>query len=205
MPEMPPGWPPLTEIAAAARALALALAAVLSLPAAAQVLFKLIDRQGRVTYSDSEPKDFDGTVIRLEPDTAANIVPSTEAERPPRADAGSGLAETRRRTREELDKKLRAAQASVEAARKAKDEGGEPLAEELQTVQHRQPPLRSGEPPPNPNCFAARDASGAPVLHCPTRVPQESYYERQKKLAEELARAEEELALAERAYRRGTD
>ncbi len=32
-----------------------------------------------------------------------------------------------------------------------------------------------------------------------------SFYERQKKLAEELERAEEELALAERAYRRGTD
>lgn len=189
----------------AARAWAIALAAALSLPASAQVLFKLIDRKGRITYSDSEPKNFDGTVIRLETDTAANIVPAVRAESPPRTETGAGMAETRRRNREELEKKLRAARERVEAARKAKDGGGEPLAEELQTIQHRHPPLRSGEQPPNPNCFAARDASGSPVLHCPTRVPDGSFYDRQKKLAEELERAEEELALAERAYRRGTD
>lgn len=189
----------------AARALALALVAVLSLPASAQVLYKLIDRNGRVTYSDSEPKNFDGTVIRLEPDTFTNIVPATKADGGPRAEPGSGVAETRRRVREELEKKLRAAQARAESARKAKDEGGEPLPEELQTIQHRHPPLRSGQQPPNPNCFAARDASGAAVLHCPTRIPGDAFYERQKKLAEELQRAEEELELAERAYRRGTD
>lgn len=189
----------------AARALALALAAALSLPASAQVLFKLIDRQGRVTYSDSEPKNFDGTVIRIEPDAAANVVPSAKAEDAVRANPGAGMAEERRRTREELEKRLRAAQARVDAARRAKEEGGAPLAEEMQTIQHRHAPLRAGQAPPNPNCFAARDASGAAVLHCPTRVPDEAFYERQRKLAEELERAEGELALAERAYRRGTD
>lgn len=43
------------------------------------------------------------------------------------------------------------------------------------------------------------------MLNCPTRVPNDAYYERQKKLEEELKAAEEELAEAERAYRRGTD
>ena len=66
-------------------------------------------------------------------------------------------------------------------------------------------PLRSGEQPPNANCFAATDASGVASLNCPSRVPQEAFYERQKKLEDDLKRAEEELELAERAYRRGTD
>lgn len=187
------------------RALALALAAAVALPASAQALYKLIDRKGRVTYSDSEPKGFDGTVIRLEPDTAANVLPGARNDGPGAVKQGAGMAEERRRVREELERKLRAAQARVDAAKKAKDEGREPSNEEWQTIQRRHPPLRSGQSPPNPNCFAVRDANGADVLHCPTRVPQEAYYERQRKLAEELERAEEELALAERAYRRGTD
>lgn len=189
-----------------ARAFLLALAASLALPASAQVLFKLIDRQGRVTYSDREPKVFDGTVVRIETDTASNIVPSAkagDAQRP--ASVPSEWSENRRRSRDELEKKLRAAQSRVEAARKAKAEGDEPLAEELQTIQHRHPPLKSGQQPPNPNCFTATDASGTAFLNCPTRIPHDAFYDRQKKLAEELVKAEEELALAERAYRRGTD
>ena len=189
-----------------ARALLLSLAAALALPAFGQVLYKLIDRQGRVTYSDREPKNFDGTVIRLEPDTTSNIMPpAAQADAAPKAGAAPGIGENRRRIREELEAKLRAAQARVEAARKAKAEGGEPLPDEMQTIQHRRPPLKSGQQPPNPNCFTATDPSGAPSLNCPTRVPQDAFYERQKRLDDDLKRAEDELELAERAYRRGTD
>ena len=189
-----------------ARALVLALAAAVAVPAAAQVLYKLTDRQGRVTYSDRAPKDFDGTVVRLEPDPAANVVPSAKTEAPSRpANAPSEWAENRRRTRAELEKRLRAAQARVEAAQKARAEGGEPLPEELQTIQRHGPPLKAGQQPPNPNCFVSRFPNGDASLNCPSRVPHDAFYERQKKLDEELASAEEELALAERAYRRGTD
>jgi hypothetical protein len=188
------------------RAWLLAMAVALAWPASAQTLYKLTDKEGRVTYSDKVPKGYDGTVVAIEPDTASNIVPSAKAGAgAPRAAPASGIGEDRRKAREDLDKKLRAAQARVEAARKAKEEGGEPLPDELQTVQHRSRPLRSGEKPPNPNCFNAVDASGVASLNCPTRVPGDGYYERQKKLDDDLKRAEEELALAERAYRRGTD
>lgn len=189
------------------RAALAAVALALAWPASAQVLFKLVDRQGRITYSDSVPKDFDGQVTRLEPpDAASNVVPSGSKAAPGAKPAGTtGFTERRRQAREELEAKLRAAQAKVEAARKAKAEGGDPLPEELQTIQHRRAPLRSGEQPPNPNCFMATDPNGAAFLNCPTRVPDDSYYERQKKLDEDLKRAEEELAAAELAYRRGTD
>jgi len=188
------------------RAALLALFLALSTGAGAQVLFKLVDRQGRVTYSDSEPKNFDGTVTRIEPDTVSNVVPSGKAtEGASRANAISGMAEERRRTREELEKKLRAAQARVAAARKALAEGDSPLPDEFQTIQRRYPPLASGQAPPRPNCFASVDPNGASVLICPGRVPSDAYFDRQKTLAEDLRLAEEELAAAEQAYRRGTD
>jgi hypothetical protein len=190
----------------ALRALALALALVVALPAPAQVLYKLIDRQGRVTYSDAVPKSFDGTVVRIEPDSSSNVLPSG---RPPEAEktpaAAAGMAEDRRRNREELEKKLRAAQARFEAAKKAVELGQEPQPGEMQTVQRRQPPLKRGESPPRPNCYQVVDPNGVASLVCPQQVPQDSYYERRRKLDQELRLAEEELAQAERAYRRGTD
>lgn len=189
------------------RALLFGLAAVLAAPAGAQkILYKLIDRQGRVIYTDSVPKNFDGTVTPLEPVTESNVVPSAKPpEDAARAKAPAGINETRRQAREGLDQKLRAAQAKAEAARKAKAEGGDPLPEELQTIQHRSAPPRSGQPLPKPNCFLAKTPNGAPVVHCPSQVPNDAYYARQKKLEDDLAAAEEELTLAERAYRRGTD
>ena len=48
-----------------------ALAAV-ALPAAAQTVYKLVDRNGKVTYSEEAPKHFDGQVIRIDIDPNAN-------------------------------------------------------------------------------------------------------------------------------------
>jgi len=185
----------------------LACGVLLAVPAAAQVLYKLVDKNGQVTYSDREPKGYEGTVTRIEQDTAPTAVPpSKPVEAKKRESSSPGIAETRRSSREALDAKVRAAQAKVDAARKARDDGENPRADELQTVQHRYPPLRKGEAPPRANCFHAVDpTSGAALLNCPTQVPQESYYERRKKLDDALRDAEAELAAAERAYRRGTD
>ena len=191
----------------ALRAVLLALALALAPGGvAAQVLYKLVDRQGQVTYSDSEPKKFDGTVTRIEPDTASNVMPSGKgAEGTTRANALSDMAGDRRRTREELEKKLHAAQARVAAARKALAEGDAPQPDEMQVIQRRYPPLARGQQAPRPNCFASRDPNGNSVLICPAQVPADAFFDRQKKLEEELRLAEEELAAAEFAYRRGTD
>jgi len=40
--------------------------------APAQTLYKLVDKNGKVTYSNEEPKDFDGKVIRIQVDPKAN-------------------------------------------------------------------------------------------------------------------------------------
>jgi hypothetical protein len=41
-------------------------------PVSADVLYKLIDKNGKVTYSEEKPKDFDGQVIRLDINPNAN-------------------------------------------------------------------------------------------------------------------------------------
>lgn len=50
----------------------LVLAAALALPAGAQTLYKLVDKNGKVTYSESPPKEFDGKVIPLDIDPTRN-------------------------------------------------------------------------------------------------------------------------------------
>ena len=55
----------------ATRVLACTLLA-LALPAAAQTVYKLIDRNGKITYSEEPPKNFDGKVIRIDIDPNAN-------------------------------------------------------------------------------------------------------------------------------------
>ena len=43
-----------------------------ALPASAQTVYKLVDRNGKVTYSEEAPKHFDGQVIRIDIDPNAN-------------------------------------------------------------------------------------------------------------------------------------
>jgi len=52
----------------------LVLAACVAVPAMAQTLYKLVDRQGKVTYVQELPKDFDGTVTRIDTDNKVNTV-----------------------------------------------------------------------------------------------------------------------------------
>jgi Domain of unknown function (DUF4124) len=49
-----------------------AAAALFASAASADVLYKLIDKSGKVTYSEEKPKNFDGQVIRLDIDPNAN-------------------------------------------------------------------------------------------------------------------------------------
>ena len=177
-------------------------------PAIAQVLYKLVDKAGKVTYSDSVPKNFQGTVVRIEPDTESNVVPSGRgAGGDPKAGVAPAKADplSRSAKREALEKALATARARVEAARKAKSEGGDPRDDEIQVLQRQVPAPKAGDPKPKPNCFIKKDAHGRTVMMCPGRAPGEAYYERQAALDKELKDAEEALAEAERAYRRGTD
>lgn len=52
--------------------LALVAAAMFAATASAQTLYKLVDKNGKITYSESRPKEFDGQVIELNIDPKAN-------------------------------------------------------------------------------------------------------------------------------------
>lgn len=86
-------------------AVALALSAAATL-AAAQTLYKLIDKNGKVTYSESAPKDFPGQVIRIDinPDANTATLPKLPArEAAPATSPGSRTADSRSTAQEKLE------------------------------------------------------------------------------------------------------
>jgi Domain of unknown function (DUF4124) len=78
---------------------------------AAQTLYKLIDRNGKVTYSQEAPRDFDGKVIRIDIDPERNRatlgVPAGTPVAAPPDDAA------------EAEKRVAQARERLQAARKA--------------------------------------------------------------------------------------
>ena len=64
------------------RAAGLVAAGFFAAAASAETLYKLIDRNGKVTYSESKPKTFDGEVIRIDIDPNANTA-TLEKPKPP--------------------------------------------------------------------------------------------------------------------------
>ena len=74
----------------------------------AQTLYKLIDKNGKVTYAEKPPKDFDGQVIRLDIDPKANTATLPKPTGP--------LVDPARTT---SDDRVRAAKDKLDAAKKA--------------------------------------------------------------------------------------
>jgi carbohydrate-selective porin OprB len=90
--------------------------ALLATDACAETLYKLIDRNGKVTYVQDPPKNFDGKVIRLDIDTSAN----TATGRRPASPQTSNEAIIHRQEPDAARLQgLKAAQEKLEAARKA--------------------------------------------------------------------------------------
>jgi hypothetical protein len=156
--------------------LLLALAfSLCGLPAQAQTVYKLIDKNGKVSYSDTAPKNFEGKVVPIEIDPKANVA------QPPKIPPGgsppmSPYATQRELTRNEAMLRLNQARDRYNAAKEAFDTGKDPQESEYQTL-------------------VQQGGTGR-------RVPNEQYYERQKSLEENYKNAERELAEAEQNYRR---
>lgn len=147
------------------------------MPALAQTIYKLIDKNGRVTFTDTAPKNFEGQVTPIEIDTRANIA------QPPKIPPGgsppmSPYATQRELTRNEAVVRLNQARDRYNAAKDALEQGKEVQPDEFQTL-------------------VAQGGVGR-------RVPNASYFERQKSLEATLQQAERELGEAEQNYRRST-
>ena len=77
----------------------------------AQTLYKLIDKNGKVTYSESPPKGFDGKVIRMDIDPNANTATMPKGSQLREEGAAAKSAST--------DDAVRSARQRVENAKKA--------------------------------------------------------------------------------------
>lgn len=200
-----------------AASLAIALAvAITTVPAMAQTLYKWVDGNGRVQYSNHPPKGFKGEVTRIEPEVEKNTLPPAPTPAPVRGPAAAttektkadaareDIAAKRRATRARLEARVVRARANVESAKKALEESESPGDEERQVVQQRAAKGGMHGMAPRSNCREEKK-DGMKWTMCPTFVPTPEYHERVAKLEESLRKAEEELAAAEQAWRREVD
>ena len=177
----------------------------------AQTLYKWVDKDGKTQYSDKPPAGFGGEITKIEADPAPVQGTRVKAARPERAeeeDKAPDVATSRRTLRELLAARLAAARAKLGEAKKALADGEDPLDDEKQMIQQRfnrdaRRPDRT--PAPRSNCMSRVETDGKTTWVCPVPIPGESYFTRQSALEEAVRKAEEEVAAAEQAYRRGVD
>jgi hypothetical protein len=140
-----------------------------------QVVWKLVDKKGKVTYVDkAPPKEFDGKVTRIEVDLKANralLVNMGEATPPTLLPLTAPELK-----RVKADAELARAREKHEEAKKAREDGNEPTPEETQWI--------------------GKVGGGA------RPVPTDAYHARIKKLDDALKAAEAELARAQNTARK---
>ena len=105
------------------------VAVALLLPAhgEAQTLYKLIDKNGKITYVEKVPKDFDGKVIRVDIDPNRNRM---DAPKPAATDSGEArkqfpgeeFVRKQEKSRQQSEDRVAQAKSRLEAARKAFEE-----------------------------------------------------------------------------------
>lgn len=155
-----------------------ALAAVITLAAApaalAQTLYKLVDKNGKVTYSESKPKTFDGQVIVIDINPDANT--ATLEKPPPKSVGEAGGARVRGEVKgpAKMDEEARLAQARerLDAARKALQEA-------------------TDNPQDGDMMMVGKVGGGV------RNIPSEAYQQRLARLQSEVHTAQEDLRRAE--------
>jgi len=109
--------------------IALVAAAALCATASAQTLYKLVDKNGKITYSESRPKEFDGQVIEMNIDPNANraTLPKYDATKVPQGGMTPDVIANINQAQQQLaaaKKALDEAKASPEMTRMGKVGGG---------------------------------------------------------------------------------
>lgn len=117
-----------------------------------QVIWKLVDKRGRVTYADQPPKEFDGTVTRLEVPIDSPALQPSPTGRTAQGGATAPAAAPGGRPSAELAADLTKARARLEEARKALDAGKEPGPDDVVWVGRK----GGGARPEISDAYAAR-------------------------------------------------
>ena len=94
---------------------AMLVALVPGVVAAQTTLYKLIDKNGKVTYVDTPPKNFDGQVIPVDIDTKRNSATINT----PGTAQGAKAFDEKQAAEERASANVKAAEAKLEAAKKA--------------------------------------------------------------------------------------
>ena len=182
----------------------------------AQVLYKWIDDEGKVHYSDTPPKNFKGQLTKIETDVAPTPTAPPAAAPSKAAPTEAGKAEApaaddfltqRRAKRAALEARLKVARANLDSAKKALAAGADPQPDEQQVIRQDMKQGQGGMhglSTARSNCRkTVKD--GKEMMMCPALLATDAYYERIGKLEVAVRQAEEELDDAEQAWRRGVD
>jgi hypothetical protein len=139
-----------------------------------QVVWKLVDKKGKVTYSDkAPPKDYDGKVTRIEVDLKSNVATLITPGGASPAVLLPLTAPELKRVKTEAE--LARAKEKLEVAKKAREDGKDPTPEETR--------------------WLGKKGGGA------RPEPTEAYHARIKALDDAVKAAEDELAIAYKAAR----
>lgn len=149
--------------------------ALVSLQAAAQVLYKYVDANGKVTYSDRAPKAGE-KAERITADSTTNVINSPAASRGGVVIKSGGNANGRAAERDKLKASVDAAEIDLERAKKA---------------------FEAGQAPQEGEQIIVVRATGNAVLRT------DAYRERIASLESAVKAAEEKLEQAQTSYRRG--
>ena len=152
-----------------------AAAALLALEASAEVLYKLIDKNGKVTYSEEKPKDFDGQVIRLDINPNANTATMPK----PASGADSGEPTTAPRRKEGDAKKM---------------SSDELIAQARERLERSQRALQDARDNPAEGDMRILGNKGGGVR----MIPSDEYQKKLDKLEQQVKSAQDELSLAEK-------
>ena len=151
----------------------------------AQSMWKYVDKDGKITYSDKAPKKGE-TATPVAGDASTNIIDAPknlQQGKPQKLQDVKARAEEREKLREKLRDQLEQARDAVKDAKAALADGQEPREGETQVV-------------------VGRTKTGAPTgVNSQLRKPE--YYARIASLEAEVKKAEEKLDVAERNYRTG--
>ena len=152
-----------------------AAAALLALEASAEVLYKLIDKNGKVTYSEEKPKDFDGQVIRLDINPNENTATMPK----PASGADSGEPTTAPRRKEGDAKKM---------------SSDELIAQARERLERAQRALQDARDNPAEGDMRILGNKGGGVR----MIPSDEYQKKLDKLEQQVKSAQDELSLAEK-------
>jgi hypothetical protein len=159
----------------------LAVALLAALPAIAQTLYKLIDKNGKITYSEVAPKNFDGQVIRMDIDPKANTATLPKYEPAPKTE------ESARRSPSGMGKSI--------AEQKAEQQGGDRLQQAKDRLEQRRKALADAQNNPLEGDIQLLGKVGGGARP----VPSESYQRRLAELERAVKEAEDDLREAEKA------